>query len=342
MLEKLQELESSALAALDSVADSEALRAWNQQYLGKKGALTPFLRGMGNLSAEERPQVGRAVNDVKQKLTSAFETKEEALKVAELAASLAADTIDVTLPGRPVSAGKLHITTQSLRQYYDIFAQMGFQVYEAPDVETDEYNFGLLNIPLYHPARDMWDTFWVESEHDVVLRTHTSPGQIRSMREYHPEPIRVILPGKCYRYEQITARSEHQFYQLEGLAVGRNITMTDLIGTLTEFAYQMYGQDRKIRIRGSYFPFTEPSIEADMDCILCKGEGCRVCKYNGWLEIGGAGMVHPVVLRNGGYDPDEWSGFAFGMGVERPAMLKYIIDDIRNFYANDLRFLRQF
>jgi phenylalanyl-tRNA synthetase alpha chain len=342
MLEKLQELESSALATLDSVADSEALRAWNQQYLGKKGALTPFLRGMGKLAAEERPKVGRAVNEVKQKLTAAFEIKEEALKKAELAASLAADAIDVTLPGRPASAGKLHITTQSLRQYYAIFAQMGFQVYEAPDVETDENNFGLLNIPAYHPARDMWDTFWVESEHDVVLRTHTSPGQIRSMREYNPEPIRVILPGKCYRYEQITARSEHQFYQLEGLAVGRNITMTDLIGTLTEFAHQMYGQDRTIRIRGSYFPFTEPSIEADMDCILCQGKGCRVCKYTGWLEVAGAGMVHPVVLRNGGYDPDEWSGFAFGMGVERPAMLKYMISDIRNFYANDLRFLRQF
>jgi phenylalanyl-tRNA synthetase alpha chain len=327
---------------LDSIADSEALRAWNQQYLGKKGALTPFLRGMGKLPAEQRPKAGRAVNEVKQKLTAAFDTKQESLKEAELAASLAADAIDVTLPGRPVSAGKLHITTLCLRQYYDIFAQMGFQVYEAPDVETDEYNFGLLNIPAYHPARDMWDTFWVESEHDVVLRTHTSPGQIRSMREYYPEPIRVVLPGKCYRYEQITARSEHQFYQLEGLAVGRNITMTDLIGTLTEFAYQMYGQDRKIRIRGSYFPFTEPSIEADMDCILCKGKGCRVCKYTGWLEVCGAGMVHPVVLRNGGYDPDEWSGFAFGMGVERPAMLKYMIDDIRNFYANDLRFLGQF
>jgi phenylalanyl-tRNA synthetase alpha chain len=188
----------------------------------------------------------------------------------------------------------------------------------------------------------MWDTFWVESDDDVVLRTHTSPGQIRSMREYYPEPVRVILPGKCYRYEQITARAEHQFYQVEGLAVGRKITMTDLIGTLTEFAHQLYGAERRIRIRGSYFPFTEPSIEADMDCILCGGKGCRVCKYSGWLEICGAGMVHPVVLRNGGYDPDEWSGFAFGMGVERPAMLKYGINDIRNFYANDLRFLGQF
>ena len=217
---------------------------------------------------------------------------------------------------------------------------MGFQVYESPDVETDEMNFELLNMPAYHPARDMWDTFWISD--DVLLRTHTSPGQIRAMREQHPEPIRVILPGKCYRYEQITARAEHQFYQVEGLAVGHDIRMTDLIGTLTEFARRFYGADRRIRIRGSYFPFTEPSIEADMDCIMCQGEGCRVCKYSGWLEICGAGMVHPVVLKNGGYDPEEWSGFAFGLGVERPAMLKYDIDDIRLFYENDLRFLRQF
>jgi len=177
---------------------------------------------------------------------------------------------------------------------------------------------------------------------DVLLRTHTSPGQIRVMRERHPEPIRIILPGKCYRYEQITARSDHQFYQVEGLAVGRGIAMTDLIGTLTEFARRFYKPDRRIRIRGSYFPFTEPSIEADMDCILCQGEGCRVCKYTGWLEVCGAGMVNPVVLQNGGYDPDEWSGFAFGFGVERPALVKYSIDDIRLFYGNDLRFLRQF
>lgn len=342
MLEQLQALQAEALAELAKIADSDALRTWNQTYLGKKGALTPFLRNLGQLPPEERPRVGQAVNQVKEALTAAFAAREAEIKAAELAAALAAEQIDVTLPGRPVQPGHLHITTQNLRQLYAIFGQMGFQVYEAPDVETDEHNFGLLNIPPYHPARDMWDTFWVESEHDVVLRTHTSPGQIRAMREYNPQPIRVILPGKCYRYEQITARSEHQFYQLEGLAIGHKITMTDLIGTLTEFARQMYGPQRRIRIRGSYFPFTEPSIEADMDCILCQGEGCRVCKYSGWLEIAGAGMVHPVVLRNGGYDPDEWSGFAFGMGVERPAMLKYRINDIRNFYANDLRFLRQF
>jgi phenylalanyl-tRNA synthetase alpha chain len=232
---------------------------------------------------------------------------------------------------------------------------MGFQVYDGPDVETDEYNFGLLNIPPYHPARDMWDTFWVSqsrkrdqdanpdpAQRSLVLRTHTSPGQIRAMREYCPEPIRVILPGKCYRYEQVSARSEHQFYQIEGLAVGKNIRMTDLIGTLQQFARQMYGPGRQLRVRGSYFPFTEPSIEADMDCILCGGKGCAVCKYSGWLEVAGAGMVHPEVLRNGGYDPDVYSGFAFGPGVERPAMLKHSINDIRLFYSNDLRFLEQF
>ena len=250
------------------------------------------------------------------------------------------ETVDVTLPGRPRTPGHLHITTQTLRQIYAIFAEMGFQVYEAPDVETDEMNFGLLNMPPHHPARDMWDTFWVSDQ--LLLRTHTSPGQIRVMRERCPEPIRVILPGKCYRYEQITARSEHQFFQVEGLAVGRGIAMTDLIGTLTEFLKRLYEPDRRIRIRGSYFPFTEPSIEADMDCILCHGTGCRVCKGSGWVEVCGAGMVHPVVLQNGGYDPEEWSGFAFGFGVERPALVKYGIDDIRLFYGNDLRFLRQF
>jgi phenylalanyl-tRNA synthetase alpha chain len=342
MLEQLRQLEAEALSALESVGDGDDLRAWNQRYLGKKGALTPFLRGMRQLPPAERPQVGQAVNEIKQALTAAFEAREAALKEAELAASLAVDAIDVTLPGRPATPGRLHLTTQTLRQIYEIFARMGFQVYESPDVETDELNFGLLNIPPYHPARDMWDTFWVESEHDVVLRTHTSPGQIRAMREYCPEPIRVILPGKCYRYEQITARSEHQFFQVEGLAVGRHIAMTDLIGTMTEFARQYYGPQRQVRIRGSYFPFTEPSIEVDIDCILCGGKGCRVCKYSGWLEIAGAGMVHPVVLKNGGYDPDEWSGFAFGPGVERPAMLKHAIHDIRLFYGDDLRFLRQF
>ncbi|MDY6876250.1 MAG: phenylalanine--tRNA ligase subunit alpha [Chloroflexota bacterium] len=340
MLDQLSQLEKKALVALKALEDSNALTTWHRQYLGKKGALTQLLRSVGELPKEERPAFGRAANQAKAALETAYETRVETLRQEEMQRELKKGAIDVTLPGRPTGPGHLHITTQTLRQIYAIFAEMGFQVYESPDIETDELNFGLLNMPPHHPARDMWDTFWISDE--VLLRTHTSPGQIRVMRERYPEPVRVILPGKCYRYEQITARSEHQFYQVEGLAVGHSITLTDLIGTLTEFARRFYGLERNIRIRGSYFPFTEPSIEADMDCILCSGKGCRVCKYSGWLEIAGAGMVHPVVLQNGGYDPDEWSGFAFGMGVERPAMLKYSIDDIRLFYGNDLRFLRQF
>jgi phenylalanyl-tRNA synthetase alpha chain len=340
MLEQLSQLEKESLAALEALGDSDALAEWNKHYLGKKGVLTHMLRSVGQLPKEERPAFGQAANKVKMALEAAYETKVKELRRAEMAQELERGALDVTLPGRPVGPGHLHITTQTLRQIYAIFAQMGFQVYESPDVETDELNFELLNMPPHHPARDMWDTFWIDDQ--VLLRTHTSPGQIRAMREQYPNPIRVILPGKCYRYEQITARAEHQFYQVEGLAVGHGISMTDLIGTLTEFAHRFYGTEGRIRIRSSYFPFTEPSIEADIDCIICHGEGCRVCKYSGWLEICGAGMVHPVVLENGGYDPEEWSGFAFGLGVERPAMLKYDIDDIRLFYGNDLRFLRQF
>ena len=340
MLQKLHGLKDKALQALDTVSDSEALESWRIGHLGKKSELNQILRNVGQLPPEERPAVGRLANEIKLVLEAAYEHKAEALRREEWGRALREERIDVTLPGRPVSLGRLHLSTQTLREIYAIFAEMGFQVYEAPDVETDELNFGLLNMPPHHPARDMWDTFWISDE--VLLRTHTSPGQMRVMRERYPEPIRVILPGKCYRYEQVTARSEHQFYQVEGLAVGHAITMADLIGTLTQFARRFYGPERSIRIRGSYFPFTEPSIEADMDCILCGAEGCRVCRYSGWLEVCGAGMVHPVVLQNGGYDPDEWSGFAFGFGVERPAMVKYRIDDIRLFYGNDLRFLRQF
>jgi phenylalanyl-tRNA synthetase alpha chain len=340
MLQKLHTLKDKALQVLETVSDSEELESWRIGHLGRKSELNQILRNVGQLAAEERPAVGRLANEVKLSLEAAYQDKAEVLKREELERALREERIDVTLPGRPGNLGRLHLSTQTLQEIYAVFAEMGFQVYEAPDVETDKMNFELLNMPPHHPARDMWDTFWISDE--VLLRTHTSPGQIRAMREYCPEPIRVILPGKCYRYEQITARSEHQFYQVEGLAVGHAITMTDLIGTLTEFARRFYGPERRIRIRGSYFPFTEPSIEADMDCILCGGEGCRVCRYSGWLEVCGAGMVHPVVLQNGGYDPGEWSGFAFGFGVERPAMVKYSIDDIRLFYGNDLRFLRQF
>ena len=340
LLEALESLRQQGLRELGAIASAADLPAWYRAYLGRKGRLTELLRGLGALSAEERPAAGKRANEVKEALEAAFGSHQERIKEAELQAALAGDRVDITLPGRPVGPGHLHLSTRTLRRVREIFAELGFRVYEAPEVETDENNFQLLNIPAYHPARDMWDTFWINE--GVVLRTHTSPGQIRCMREYHPDPIRVILPGKCYRYEQITPRSEHQFFQVEGLAVGHDIRLTDLIGTMQAFANKMYGEGRRMRIRGSYFPFTEPSVEIDMDCILCRGAGCRVCKQTGWLEIAGAGMVHPVVLRNGGYDPDEWSGFAFGMGVERPAMLQHGIEDIRYFYGNDLRFLRQF
>ena len=338
----LREKGQNELNALNS---TDQLPEWYYRYLGRKGDLTSLLKQLGTLSSEERPAMGKVINEVKQELQESFELRQKTLRETNLSQQLEIDDLDVTLPWRPCTTGHLHLTTQTLRRIYKIFQEMGFQVYEAPEVESDEFNFQLLNIPEYHPARDMWDTFWVNDE--VVLRTHTSPGQIWAMREYYPEPIRVILPGKCYRFEQITPRSEHQFFQVEGLAIGKNIRLTDLIGVMSEFAHKMYGVERKVRFRGSYFPFTEPSIEIDMSCSCgeedgTESSGCRLCKYTGWLEVAGAGMVHPAVLRNGGYDPEEWSGFAFGMGVERPALLKHNIDDIRYFYGNDLRFLQQF
>ncbi|MFM8321767.1 MAG: phenylalanine--tRNA ligase subunit alpha, partial [Chloroflexota bacterium] len=249
--------------------------------------------------------------------------------------------LDVTLPGRAPVRGRLHPITATLRQIYRVFGDMGFQVYRSREVETDEYNFELLNIPKHHPARDMWDTFHVTTP-GVVLRTHTSPGQIHVMREYCPQPVRVILPGMCYRYEQISARKETQFNQIEGLAIGEDITMGDLKGTLTDFARRMFGQDVRTRFRASHFPFTEPSAEMDVECFLCGGQGCGVCSGSGWLEILGCGMVHPVVLRNGGYDPDKFMGYAFGLGPERITMLRHKVEDIRYLWQNDLRFLEQF
>jgi len=340
MLEKLQELQEEALQALDSVTDLEALDSWRITHLGRRGTLTQVLRGVGRLPPEERPAVGQRGNEIKTVLQEAYDRALDRLKGEAMRQALEAERVDVTLPGHRPSLGRLHLSTRILHEIYDIFARMGFQVEESPEVELDLFNFELLNIPKHHPARDMQDTFYIDEER--LLRTHTSPGQIRTMRQYCPEPIRVILPGKCYRYEQITARSEIQFHQVEGLAVGRHVTMADLKGVFTEFARMMFGEERRVRFRCSHFPFTEPSAEVDIDCILCDGEGCRVCKYTGWLEISGAGMVHPTVLQNGGYDPEVYSGYAFGMGPERIAMLKYRIDDIRTFFTSDLRFLEQF
>ena len=341
MTENLDLLERAARSDLEASADKSALSAWRAAYLGRKGQVTEAVKALGGLSPQERPAYGQRVNEVKRALEAAYEARADILRQAAQAGLLDSQWVDVTLPGRPVRLGRLHPTTQTLREIYHIFAEMGFQVYRGRDVETDDYNFTLLNIPPHHPARDMWDTFYTTTP-GVVLRTHTSPGQIRAMREYAPEPVRVILPGMCYRYEQITMRSEIMFNQVEGLAVGTTITMADLRGTIVDFSSRIFGQGRKVRFRASHFPFTEPSAEVDIDCILCQGQGCRVCKYTGWLEIMGCGMVHPVVLRNGGYDPSVYSGWALGMGPERIAMLKYRISDIRCFWGNDLRFLEQF
>jgi phenylalanyl-tRNA synthetase alpha chain len=340
-LSRLIALERQALRELDLCADAAALSAWNSRFLGKTGELAAAMSKLRDIPPEERPGYGKAVNRVKQGLIEKSEARKGQLKEQELSHSLTADALDVTLPGRPIPRGRLHISTQTLRDIYAIFADLGFQIYRSPEVEDDETNFGLLNMPPHHPARDMWDTFHT-TKPGVLLRTHTSPGQIHVMRQLAPGPIRVILPGMCYRYEAITTRSEIMFHQVEGLVVGESVKMTDLKGTLIAFARRLFGADRQVRIRSSYFPFTEPSIEVDMDCIVCAGKGCGLCKRSGWLEILGAGMVHPVVLRNGGYDPEKFSGFAFGMGPERIAMLRYGLDDIRQFWANDLRFLSQF
>ncbi|GMQ78183.1 MAG: phenylalanine--tRNA ligase subunit alpha [Anaerolineae bacterium] len=339
-----EELEHAFASSLDELMRAQSLAdldIWYKASLGRKGRLNLMARRVGQLEPDKRPEFGRRVNQLKKELEEAYKDKQDQLKVIELDSDLAADGLDVTLPGRRPVRGGLHPATMTLRQIYRIWGDMGFQIYRSRDVETDELNFELLNMPKHHPARDMWDTFHTTTP-GVILRTHTSPGQIHAMREYYPEPIRVILPGMCYRYEQITARSEIQFSQVEGLAVGTNISMADLKGTLVNFTRRMFGPERKTRFRASYFPFTEPSAEMDVECILCSGSGCQVCQYTGWLEILGCGMVHPRVLRNGGYDPTKYSGFAFGLGPERIAMLKYSIDDIRYFWSNDLRFLKQF
>ena len=344
MSAELIDLERRALAELRACADEAGLRQWNTRHFGDHGEMKKALAGVGKVPKDQRPAYGKLVNEIKVKLEAEFSTALAAEKERALERSLTEDVVDVTLPGRPVERGQLHLATRTLREIQALFADMGFQVYRSRDVEDDETNFELLNMPPHHPARDMWDTFHTTTP-GVLLRTHTSPGQIHVMREFGgngTKPIRVILPGMCYRYEQITQRSEIMFYQIEGLAIGEGVTMADLKGTVQAFARRLYGQDRKIRIRSSYFPFTEPSIEVDVEWPLVDADAIRMTKGTGWLEIMGAGMVHPVVLRNGGYDPAKFSGFAFGMGPQRIAMLRHGLDDIREFWKNDLRFLRQF
>lgn len=341
----LASLEQRALDELKASPDEAGLHAWYNRYFGKQGELALLMRKIPEIKKEKGEEAAKAFgqqsNQVKQTLLSAHEQAEAQKKEQALERSLQTAPLDVSLPGRRLPRGRLHVSTQTLRRIYAIFADLGFQIFRSPDVEDDETNFGLLNMPPHHPARDMWDTFHT-TRPGVLLRTHTSPGQIHAMRKYHPNPIRVILPGMCYRYEAITPRSEIMFHQVEGLVIGENVAMTDLIGTVSAFAHRMFGQERQVRIRSSYFPFTEPSIEVDIDWPKDDPNADRLTKGTGWLEIMGAGMVHPVVLRNGGYDPDRFSGFAFGMGPERITMLLYAIDDIRQFWTNDLRFLRQF
>lgn len=352
MLEQLEKIENDALSALESVDDQEALENWRITYLGRSSPLMGVFDQLGQLPKEERPDIGRRANQVKRSLEQKLDEKAEVLKEVELRRTLETERLDVTLPGRRTSFGRLHPTTQTLRRIYQIFAEMGFQVYLSRDVESDEYNFQLLNFPPHHPAREMQDSLYIEGEYEednpLLLRTHTSPGQIHAMREYSasnppdPPPIRIILPGMCYRYEQVTTRHESQFTQVEGLAVDKNIAFSDLKGTLSDFNRRMFGKNVRSRFRASHFPFTEPSAEVDIECFVCSGQGCSVCKRTGWLEILGCGMVHPTVLQNGGYDPNIFTGFAFGMGPERIAMLRYRIEDIRYFWTNDIRFLEQF
>lgn len=322
------------------MTDLAGLDRWRAAYLGRSGPLSEVLRQLGSLPAEERRPTGQRANEVKQALEQAFAARQEALRNADWQRALETERVDVTLPGRRPALGRLHPTTLIIQRISEIFTGMGYQVVDGPEVERDYYNFEALNIPPDHPARDMWDTFYIQPP-EVLLRTHTSPMQVRVMEENQP-PVRVIVPGRCYRYEAQDASHEWMFYQVEGLAVDEGLSMADLKGTLGAFARQIFWPDVRIRFRCDYFPFVEPGVDMSITCHMCKGEGCRVCKGAGWIEIMGAGMVHPRVLEMAGYDPERYTGFAFGMGPERIAMIKYGISDIRLFYGNDLRFLEQF
>jgi len=345
MLNQVEELASKALDELAKVTNVNELEAWRISYLGRKGNLTQILRSLATVSLKERREVGARANELKDSLETAFEEKKADLESGLILVN-GHEALDVTLPGQQISLGRLHPTTQTLEEICDIFNSMGFQVVEGPEVEWDYYNFEALNMPADHPARDMFATLWVDFEtktgdRPMLLRTHTSPVQIRVM-EKTPPPIRIIAPGRVYRYEATDATHEWMFYQVEGLAVDKNITLADLKGTLFEFARRLFGKERKCRFRCDYFPFVEPGVEVAIDCMVCHGDGCRLCGNSGWIEILGAGMVHPDVLRRVNIDPQVYSGFAFGMGVERIPILRYGIDDIRLFYSNDLRFLKQF
>ena len=342
MEKQIEELRSNAIAAIDKAAKSlNDLNDIRVKYLGKKGELTSILRGMGKLSAEDRPRIGQIVNKARQELEDLIAEKNEQLKQEELETRLINERIDVTLPGRTNPHGHIHPLTLTLLQIKEIFMRMGFSVEEGPEIEKDYYNFEALNLPKDHPARDMQDSFYITE--DILMRSQTSPVQARTMEAHEPNsPIRMIAPGRVYRRDDYDATHSPMFTQVEGMVIDKGISLADLKGTLETFLKQTFGPKVKVRFRPSFFPFTEPSAEVDISCVMCKGKGCRVCKCTGWLEILGSGMIHPNVLKMSGYDPEQVSGFAFGMGVERIAMLVYGIDDLRLFYDNDLRFLKQF
>lgn len=340
--DQLEELKSQTLAKIEATEELSALETIRVETLGKKGPITEVLRGMRDLSAEERPKVGAFANEIRDLLTSAVETRKSELTELALEKKLAAETLDVTLPGKQITHGSRHVLTQIMEEIEDTFVGMGYQVIEGTEIESDHYNFERMNLPKDHPARDMQDTFYISD--DVLLRTHTSPVQARTMEkhDFSKGALRMISPGKVFRRDTDDATHSHQFHQIEGLVVDKGITMGDLKGTLEVLLKELFGADRKIRLRPSYFPFTEPSVEVDVSCFKCGGKGCNVCKYTGWIEILGAGMVHPDVLEMSGIDSKEYSGFAFGLGPDRIAMLRYGVNDIRNFYTNDVRFLEQF
>ena len=341
MYDKLEELREKIRKDLGEVKCVDDLKNIRVQYLGKKGALTEILRGLGSVAAEERPKVGKMVNEVRSKVEARIADQMKLLEARQLEEKMASEKIDVTLPGRKAAEGHLHPVTLTLREIKKVFMRMGFEVAEGPEIENDYFNFEALNLPKDHPARDMQDTFFIEKDPDILLRTHTSSIQVRTMEHQRP-PIRVICPGRVFRNEAISYRAHCIFHQIEGLYIDEGVSFADLKQSILYFAKEVFGENATIRMRPSYFPFTEPSAEVDVSCNLCGGKGCNVCKGTGWLEIMGCGMVDPNVLEANGIDSKKYSGFAFGMGVERIAMLKYGVKDLRLYFENDVRFLHQF
>ena len=339
MKQKLEEIKSLGLSAIKDAVDEKEIDEIRVRILGKKGELTAILKQMGGLSPEERPIIGQLANKIRSELEQAIETAAKSFKQKAEELKLKKETIDITMPSKAAVSGGLHPLNTVLNDMIDIFQSMGFDVVDGPEVETDHYNFEALNVPADHPARDMQDTFYLAE--NLLLRTQTSAAQIRTMENRKP-PIKIICPGRVYRADEVDATHSPVFHQIEGLVVDKNITMCDLKGVLEQFAHEIYGKDTEVKFRPSFFPFTEPSVEVDVTCSECKGKGCRVCKGSGWIEILGAGMVHPKVLRSCGIDPEEYSGFAFGIGLDRLTTTRYKISDIRLLFENDLRFLKQF